>query len=93
MYTHLVEGGFGLLGHGDKSNRTSPSLVKALEGKHITQVQCGSERTMALTSSGYVFSWGWWALEGQLGHGNKSKGKKYLMIPCLVEVLRDHNVI
>ena len=46
---------------------------------------------MALTSSGYVFTWG--STEyGQLGHGNKSK-RKYLTTPCLVEGFRDHNVI
>ena len=74
----------GQLGHGghggEKWNRTSPSLVKALEGKHITQVECGDKDTMALTSSGYVFTWGW-------------TYNKYNTIPCLVEELRDHNVV
>ena len=46
---------------------------------------------MALSSSGYVFTWGC-AVHGQLGHGNKSK-LLYLTIPCLVEGLREHNVI
>jgi RCC1 and BTB domain-containing protein len=50
-------GGNGQLGHGDKENKTSPALVHALEGRHVTQVQCGWHHTMALTSSAYVFSW------------------------------------
>jgi alpha-tubulin suppressor-like RCC1 family protein len=68
MYT-FGEGEYGQLGHGDKENMSSPALVHALEGKNITQVQCGGYRTMALTSSGYVFTWGL-LLDGVLGHGN-----------------------
>ena len=65
-------------------------LVNALDGKHITQVQCGSYHTiMALTSSGYVFTWDY-SGNGRLGHG---KSKLWLSIPCLVEGLRDHNVV
>ena len=56
MYT-FGYGGNGQLGHGDKENKTSPALVHALEGRHVTQVQCGWHHTMALTSSAYVFSW------------------------------------
>ena len=90
VYT-FGSGESGQLGHGDKKNRTSPTLVKSLEGMHITQVQCRGYHTMALTSSGYVYTWGY-AEEGQLGHGNKSK-RKCLAIPCLLERLREHNVI
>ena len=35
---------------GDGTNQTSPFLVKALEGKHITQVECGGHHIMLLTS-------------------------------------------
>jgi hypothetical protein len=80
----------GQLGHGDTEYKTSPALVQALEGKHITQVQCGDGHTMALTSSGYVFTWGN-TNYGRLGHG-KSK-LEWCSIPCLVEGLREHNVV
>jgi hypothetical protein len=80
----------GKLGHGDTKEKTSPALVKALQGRHITQVQCGVYHTMALTSSGYVFTWGS-AGNGRLGQGKSSKLR--LSIPCLVEGLRDHNVV
>ena len=80
----------GQLGHGDTKDKTSPALVQALEGKHITQVQCGQYHTMALTSSGYVFTWGS-TKHGQLGHG-KSK-VKYISRPCLIEGFREQNVL
>jgi alpha-tubulin suppressor-like RCC1 family protein len=57
MYT-FGQGENGQLGHGDKENKSSPVLVQALVGKYMTQVQCGHFHTMALTSSGYVFTWG-----------------------------------
>merc|ERR1719276_463760 len=60
-------------------------------GKHITQVQCGRSHTMALTSSGYVFTWGDTEY-GKLGHGSINS-EKSLTIPCLVEGLREHNVV
>ena len=94
----------GRLGHGDQQNKTSPALVVALEGKHITQVQCGGRHTMALTSSGYVFTWGF-AGNGALGHGDilplsqfsmsflVDTSLRCLSIPCLVDGLREHNVV
>jgi RCC1 and BTB domain-containing protein len=89
MYT-FGQGIYGQLGHGDKENKSSPVLVLALEGKHIAQVQCGTYHTMALTSSGYVFTWGG-AEYGALGHGNVKL--KCFSFPCLVEELRQHNVV
>jgi alpha-tubulin suppressor-like RCC1 family protein len=81
----------GQLGHGDKENKASPALVQALEDKDIIQVQCGYTPTsMALTSSGYVFTWGG-TNYGVLGHGNVKS--KCCSVPCLVEGLREHNVV
>jgi alpha-tubulin suppressor-like RCC1 family protein len=90
VYT-FGNGKYGQLGHGDKENMSSPALVvQALDGKDIIQVQCGCTHTMALTSSGYVFTWG--SVDyGVLGHGNVKP--KSLSIPCLVEGLREHNII
>ena len=36
------------LGHWDENEKNSPTLVEALEGKHITQVQCGTDHTTML---------------------------------------------
>ena len=80
----------GQLGHGDWEDKSSPALVQALVGKHIIQVQCGGYHTMALTSSGYLFTWGY-ARYHVLGHGNIKP--KCLSFPCLVEGLREHNVV
>ena len=95
VYT-FGKGEYGQLENGDKTKRTSPSLVKALEGKHITQVQCGRGHTMVLTSSGYVFTWGL-ADDGQLRSYDINPNLEYLKIPltipCLVEELRAHNIV
>jgi alpha-tubulin suppressor-like RCC1 family protein len=91
VYT-FGNGEYGKLGHGDKEHKASPALVQALKDKDIIQVQCGLNHTMALTSSGYVFTWGWAEDEsGVLGHGNVKS--KCLSIPCLVEGLREHSVV
>ena len=89
VYT-FGRGMYGNLGHGDKENKYSPVLLQALEGKHIIEVQCGERHTMALTSSGYVFTCGS-AEDGVLGHG--SVKLKCFSFPCLVEGLREHNVV
>jgi alpha-tubulin suppressor-like RCC1 family protein len=89
MYT-FGRGKYGKLGHGDKENKSSPVLVKALLGKHITQVKCAITHTMALTSSGYVFTCGS-VMDGVLGHG--SVKIECFSIPCLVEGLREQNVV
>ena len=85
------DGQCGQLGHGNKESKNYPVLVKALKGKHITQVQCGMyHNSMALTSSGYVFTWGAGA-SGLLGRGKSNL--RDLSIPCLVEGLRQHNIV
>jgi alpha-tubulin suppressor-like RCC1 family protein len=85
-------GSHGRLGHGDKDeHKFSPVMVQALEGKkHITQVQQERYNTMALTSSGYVFTWG----TSEYDHlWDDSKMLQCISIPYLVEGLREHNVI
>ena len=80
----------GQLGHGDTKNKFSSAPELTFEGKHITRVQCGTFHTMALTSSGYVFTYGDAKL-ALLGHGNVNL--KCFSFPCLVEGLREHNVV
>ena len=76
-----------------------PRIVLALKNIPITQIQCGSSHTMALTLTGYLYTWGFGlhaktcfrgATSGQLGHGETSN---FLTLPCLVENLREHNII
>ena len=79
----------GQLGHGHEEDRSSPTLVLALEGKHITQIECGDFHTTALTSSGFVFTWGC----GEIGYeGQMQQGKRF-SVPHLVMELREHNVV
>ncbi|EQC33669.1 hypothetical protein SDRG_08773 [Saprolegnia diclina VS20] len=70
----------GQLGRGEKkkpsgtsidgvSSANQPQQVGALRGLDITAISCGSRHSLALASTGDVFSWGWGQM-GQLGHGN-----------------------
>ena len=90
MYT-FGEGIDGQLGHGDRHNAFAPVLVQALVGKDITQVQCGWGHTMALTSTSYVFTCGSVKDDGRRYHGYVNQND--FKFPCLVEGLREHNVV
>jgi hypothetical protein len=85
----------GQLGHGlglleGLENKFSPAVL-TLVGKYITQVQCGIFHTMALTSTGHAFTCGT-TQSGRLGHGYIQK-QTCVSVPCLVEGLREHNVV
>ncbi len=60
----------GQLGHGDTEPRMAPELILCLKeaGAKIQSVSCGFKHTVARSSLGKVFTWGWGGL-GQLGHG------------------------
>jgi len=81
-------GEHGQLGHGDKVNKVTPTLVQALEGNFITQITCGWSHSVALTKGGKVFTWGN-GDHGKLGHGS---GKK-LSKPELVQRLNGLKVV
>ncbi|KAL5711863.1 hypothetical protein ACHQM5_014093 [Ranunculus cassubicifolius] len=67
------------LGHGDKETRLVPTCVASLSEYDFQQVSCGHNITVALTTSGHVFTMGS-TMYGQLG-SPKSDGK----LPCLVQ--------
>ena len=87
MYT-FGGGEHGQLGHGDKVNKVTPTLVQALNGNFIMQITCGWSHSVALTKGGKVFTWGN-GDHGKLGHGS---GKK-LSKPELVQRLNGHKVV
>lgn len=60
------DGDKGQLGHGDKEPRLVPECVAALVNESICQVACGHNLTVALTTSGQVYTMGSTAY-GQLG--------------------------
>ncbi|XP_027165839.1 PH, RCC1 and FYVE domains-containing protein 1 isoform X1 [Coffea eugenioides] len=67
------------LGHGNKETYLLPTCVSALIDYNFHQIACGNNTTIALTTSGHVFTMGSNAC-GQLGNP-QSDGKS----PCLVQ--------
>ena len=57
VYT-FGQGRRGQLGNGEEENKHGPYLVMALEAVDIDHVQSGASYTMALSSTGYVFTGG-----------------------------------
>ena len=73
------DGDKGRLGHGDKEQRLVPTCVAALVDHNFRQVGCGYSLTVALTTTGQVFTMGG-STYGQLGDP-QADGK----LPGLVE--------
>ncbi|CAN8324471.1 unnamed protein product [Cochlearia groenlandica] len=67
------------LGHGNKETHLVPTCVTSLIDYNFIQIGCGHTFTVALTTSGHVFTMGGTS-HGQLGSSN-SDGK----LPCLVQ--------
>lgn len=80
-------GEHGQLGHHSKYNCTRPTLVEDLADQAIAQITCGWSHTVALSSSGLVYTWGN-GDHGKLGHGDSEK----LLAPCAVKSLRGKNI-
>lgn len=67
---------------------TFECLRPTLVGKHILGVQCGAHHTLALTTSGQVFSFGRNNC-GQTGTGNNTNQ----LIPTKINALEPHYVV
>jgi hypothetical protein len=77
------DGRYGQLGHGDKENKFTPTLIEAaLEGEFVVQVACGYIHSMALTRKGCVYTWGE-GVNGRLGHASEVDYTS----PCMVKDL------
>ncbi|XP_018620658.1 RCC1 and BTB domain-containing protein 2 isoform X2 [Scleropages formosus] len=62
--------GYSQLGNGTTNHGLTPAQVSTnLLGKKVTQVACGSHHTIALTTEGEVFAWGY-NNSGQVGSGS-----------------------
>ena len=80
---------FGGLGLGvDEENIDSPQWNTSLSDKQLSNIYCGFEHWLALTSGGQVYSWGHNEL-GQLGLGTV----KPTNVPQLIEELADEVVV
>ncbi|XP_059433394.1 ultraviolet-B receptor UVR8 [Corylus avellana] len=60
---------YGQLGHGDFEDHLVPHKLEALCDNHISQISGGWRHTMALTSDGKLYGWGWNKF-GQVGVGD-----------------------
>lgn len=81
-------GEHGQLGHNDRVNKVKPTQVQALVGTFVSQITCGWSHSVALTSTGKVFTWGN-GDHGKLGHGS---GRK-VCVPNQVDKLKDYRVV
>ena len=72
----------GQLGHGELLPRAGPCIIEALWGVAIKDIACGLWHSVALSSCGDVYSWGW-NKDGQLGHSSDSH---VVMLPQLPEL-------
>ncbi|KAE8694427.1 Ultraviolet-B receptor UVR8 [Hibiscus syriacus] len=62
---------YGQLGHGDFEDHLVPFKVEALADSFTKQISGGWRHTMALTSSGKLYGWGWNKF-GQVGVGDNA---------------------
>ncbi|XP_010269039.1 PREDICTED: ultraviolet-B receptor UVR8-like isoform X1 [Nelumbo nucifera] len=60
---------YGQLGHGDFEDHLIPHQLESLRDDFISQISGGWRHTMALTSDGRLFGWGWNKF-GQVGVGD-----------------------
>ncbi|XP_064486952.1 uncharacterized protein LOC135399146 [Ornithodoros turicata] len=79
---------YGQLGLGVLQRTWIPQLIETLAGKQVSKIACGLYHSLALTTSGRLFTWGW-GVHGQLGHGGCSDERR----PRLVSALTEHAVI
>jgi len=59
----------GQLGLGTRIDCMLPTKIAAMKGHEAVSIACGAEHTVACTSAGKTFAWGW-GLYGNLGHGD-----------------------
>ncbi|GJN26139.1 hypothetical protein PR202_gb14047 [Eleusine coracana subsp. coracana] len=93
---------YGQLGHGTDNEYNAkdssvklqydpqprPRAISTLSGKTIVKVACGTNHTVAVDSSGFVYTWGFGGY-GRLGH----REQKDEWQPRLVEVFQKNNVL
>lgn len=89
------DGTFGVLGHGNRENVSSPREVESLSGLRTIAVACGVWHTAAVVevivtqssasfSSGKLFTWGD-GDKNRLGHGDKEPRLKPTCVPALID--------
>ncbi|KAG8043818.1 hypothetical protein GUJ93_ZPchr0458g22597 [Zizania palustris] len=84
---------YGQLGHGTDNElaydpQPRPRAIASFSGKTIVKAACGTNHTVAVDSSGFVYTWGFGGY-GRLGH----REQKDEWQPRLVEVFQKNNVL
>jgi alpha-tubulin suppressor-like RCC1 family protein len=74
----------GQLGHRNKQNQVLPKQVDTFHKKKIVDITCGYLHTLALTSDGKLFIWGYVSDD----HLGLSEGEEYHSAPLAVNT--DH---
>nr|XP_009404858.1 PREDICTED: ultraviolet-B receptor UVR8 [Musa acuminata subsp. malaccensis] len=77
-------GRYGNLGLADRNDRLTPEKVTSIKGENMVLVACGWRHTIAVSSSGNLYTYGW-SKYGQLGHGDFEDH----LSPHLLEALKD----
>ncbi|XP_042494546.1 ultraviolet-B receptor UVR8-like isoform X7 [Macadamia integrifolia] len=74
----------GQLGLGHSEDSLFPQKVEAFQGQNMVLVACGWRHTIAVSSSGGLYTYGW-SKYGQLGHGDFEDH----LVPHQLEALQD----
>ena len=84
------EGDFGRLGHGNNSDKYTPTLIQYFIDESITisKFSAGNSHSIFLATDGNVYSCGR-GTYGRLGHGSYYTNSKYT--PTLIETYIDYN--
>nr|XP_033323093.1 uncharacterized protein LOC117218656 [Megalopta genalis] len=77
---------FGQLGLGKILQSSNPELVTTLAQEIIVDAVAGQYHSVALTSDGRVFTWGW-GVHGQLGHGTTDEKLTPTLVTALLGVV------
>lgn len=77
----------GVLGHGTELSVCIPRQIAALSRVSILHISAGGSHSLAVSSTGELYSWGWGQF-GQLGHGDRTNR----LIPRRNEILSVHIV-
>ncbi|XP_011686419.1 PREDICTED: uncharacterized protein LOC105449118 [Wasmannia auropunctata] len=77
---------FGQLGLGKVLQCSSPELITSLAQEIIVDAVAGQYHSVALTTDGRIFTWGW-GVHGQLGHGNTDEKATPSLVKALLGVV------